>query len=313
VVFLQERTSADERLARIASVQQGVFTRAQAEACGLSDAIISWRQRTRRWVRLYPRVYAYAGAPTTWQREAIAACLYFGDGAAVSFRAAAAFRNFPGFKRSRIDITVPRARNRSRVYTLKVHSSTFGLPVEDITVTDGIPVTKPARTLMDLATVEPEDVIERCLDDALRRKLISLAFLDRWLDHPRRSKHRGARVLRRLVDARAGAGATDSPLETRTLRLIRSARLPLPMLQYVVRDDDGPVARVDFAYPRERVAIEVDGFRYHDGRATFDHERTRGNEIVTLGWKLLRVTATHLDDHPSEVVEWIRRALTDPS
>ena len=186
------------------------------------------------------------------------------------------------------------------------------IPEEDITTIDGIPVTRPARTLMDLATVESEETIERCLDDALRRKLVSLAFLDRWLEDPRRARHRGRQVLRRLVDAHIGIGAAESPLETQTLRIIRAAGLPVPMLQYVVKDGDRFVARVDLAYPLERVAVEVDGFRYHDTRIQFDHERTRANDVVALGWTLLRVTAQHLHDDPEGVVDWIRSALGCP-
>lgn len=171
-------------------------------------------------------------------------------------------------------------------------------------------MTKPARTLLDLATVEPEEVVERCLDDALRRRLVSLPFLESWLADPRRSRHRGAPLLRRLVAARATVGVTDSPLETQVLRLLREEGLPIPMLQCVVRDGDRFVARVDFAYPDERIAIEADGFRYHDDRRTFDDERARGNELEALGWRVLRVTSQHLDQDPASVAAWVRRALS---
>ena len=95
---------------------------------------------------------------------------------------------------------------------------------------DGIPVTRPARTLLDLATVEPVDVIERCLDEALRRRLVSLPFLERWLADPKRKRHRGNRVLKRLINERATRGATESPIEQMLLQLIRARGLPLPML-----------------------------------------------------------------------------------
>jgi len=203
---------------------------------------------------------------------------------------------------------VPRNRNRSRSRQILIHWTQDPIPEEDVTTIDGIPVTGPARTLLDLATVEGEDVVERCLDDALRRRLVSLKFLERWLADPRRKRHRGAPVLQRLVAARATIGATESPLETQVLRLLRNAGLPTPMLQYIVRDGGRFIARLDFAYPDDRVAIEADGFQY-DRVQEFDDERARGNEIEALGWHVLRITSKHLQQDPDVVVAWVRRAL----
>jgi hypothetical protein len=120
-------------------------------------------------------------------------------------------------------------------------------------------------------------------------------------------------MLRRLVAARATVGVTESPLETATLKLIRDAGLPIPMLQYAVRDGDRFVARLDFAYPKERVVIEADGFRYHDDRRGFDKERARGNDLEAMGWRVLRVTSQHLETEPASVAAWIRRALNRES
>ncbi len=81
------------------------------------------------------------------------------------------------------------------------------------------------------------------------------------------------------------------------------------MLQYEVRDGSRFVARVDFAYPDHRVAIEADGFRYHDNRRGFDDERARGNQLEAMGWRVLRVTSKHLEQNPEGVVGWVGRAL----
>jgi hypothetical protein len=116
--------------------------------------------------------------------------------------------------------------------------------------------------------------------------------------------------MREVVDGRIGVGATESPLETRTMHLIRKAGLPLPALQHVVVAATGRWRVWTSRFPDARVALEVDGFRYHDGRLQFDAERARANEIVALGWKILRVTSRHLEEHPAGVVEWIRRALS---
>lgn len=303
-------TSPDQRIATVAAAQYGVFSRAQARRCGATDEVIRWRLKVGRWDRLHPSVYRLAGTTTTWRQHAMAACLHWGPGATLSHRAAVFVRGLSGYTRARVEITVPRNRRRSRSRRILIHWLQDPIPEEDITIIDSIPVTKPARTLLDLATVEPEEVVERCLDDALRRRLVSLPFLESWLEDPRRSRHRGARVLQRLVAARATVGVTESPLEAAVLKLIRDAGLPIPTLQYEVRNGDRFVARVDFAYPDERVAIEADGFRFHDDRRGFDEERARGNELEAMGWRVLRVTSRHVEEDPEGVTAWVHRALS---
>ncbi|MHB8511578.1 MAG: type IV toxin-antitoxin system AbiEi family antitoxin domain-containing protein [Actinomycetota bacterium] len=302
--------SADERIAIVAAKQHGVFTRDQAMRYQMTPAHIRWRLRSGRWERLHPRVYRLAGAPRTWRQNALATCLHFGSTTALSYRAAAYLRGIDAFKKPKVEVSVNRNRNISKLNRVIVHRTNDPIPKEDITTIDGIPVTKPARTLLDLCTVEPEDVIERCLDDYLRRKLVSLPFLERWLAGPRRKNHRGAPVLRRLLEVRATTGITDSPLESQVLRLLKESGLPIPMLQYVVEAEGRFIARVDFAYPDRMIAIEADGYRYHDGRTEFDGERARGNELESLGWCVLRVTSKHLQEDPESVVDWVRRALS---
>lgn len=304
------RTSLDRGIARISDRQHGLITRAQAIACRATRGEIRWRVSVGRWEAVYPGIYRLAGTQRTWRQDALAACLHFGLGTAVSYRSAAHLRGIIAFGRRTLEITVPRSRNRRGPPRLTIHSEPGGIPLEDISEIDGIPVTKPARTLLDLATVEPEEVVERCLDDWLRRRIVSLPFLERWLHDPLRKHHRGVSMLRRLVDARATVGVTESPLETQVLRLLRDEGLPIPMLQFVVRDGDRFIGRVDFAYPEQRVAIEVDGFRYHDDRRSFDAERARGNELQARGWLVLRVTARHLEKDPDAVVAWMRGALS---
>lgn len=310
-LYNEDRTQRglDQRVARLASRQHGVFTRAQALACGATEGAVRWRIESGRWERLHPKVYRLAGVPRTWRQQAMAACLYMGPSVVLSHRAAALLRALVGFKRAGVEVTVPRSRNRSGSHQIKVHWTLHPIPEEDITTIDGIPVTKPARTLLELAAVEPEDVVERCFDDVLRRRLVSVSFLERWLEDPRRKRHLGAPVLRRLIRSRSSVGVTESPLETEVLKLLLDAGLPMPRLQYVVEDGGRFIARLDLAYPDQMVAIEVDSFRYHDGRHAFDHDRARANELEARGWHVLRITSKHLEEDRAGVVEWVRLAL----
>ena len=278
-------------------------------ACGATRGAIRWRLGVGRWEALYPGIYRLAGTQRSWRQNALATCLHFGAGSAVSFRSAALLRGVSGINRGMLEVTVPRNRNRRGSGSLTIHSEPGGIPSEDITTIDGIPATAPARTLLDLATVLREEAVERCLDEWLRRRLVSLPVLERWLEDPLRRRHRGVGVLRRLVDARVTIGVTESDLETKFLNLLRSNEVPIPMLQYVVQDGARFVGRVDFAYPDQRVAIEVDSFRHHDQRRSFDAERARGNDLLALRWMVLRVTSKHIEEDPKGVASWVRRAL----
>ncbi len=71
------------------------------------------------------------------------------------------------------------------------------------------------------------------------------------------------------------------------------------------------MAVVDFAWPDLRLALEADGFRWHSGRARFDRDRARRNELTLLGWRIIHVTWTDLDERPEKVIESVRRVLAD--
>lgn len=283
-----------------------MFARAQVEQVGATRAMIRARVSNGRWEQVTPTVFRLAGAPRTWRQRAFAACLSQGQDAAVSHRAAAALSKLLPEPR-RIDITTARARNRRRPAAVAVHRPAEPLGPDDVTTLGGIPVTRPARLLLDLAASEREPVVGRCLDECLRRKLVSLPFLERWLNEAGAFRP-GARLLRRLVYERAVLGVTDSELETRVLRLLRNSGLPIPHLQYEVHDRGAFLGRVDLAYPDARVAIEVDGFAPHSGKRAFHRDRARANDIQAAGWTMLRITSQHLD-HPEQVVAWLRDLL----
>ncbi len=172
-----------------------------------------------------------------------------------------------------------------------------------------VPVTTAARTVMDIAGRSLPLDLEIALDDALRRGLIRAGALASRINKPRTSGRPGITTLRKLLAERAEDVATESALETRFLRLIKRSALPRPRSQYIVtRQDASFVARVDFAYPEIRLAIELDGYTFHDGRNAFDRDRVRQNALIDAGWTILRFTSTDLADEASLVCT-LRRVL----
>ena len=67
------------------------------------------------------------------------------------------------------------------------------------------------------------------------------------------------------------------------------------MLQYPVRDPSGRlVARVDLAYPEVRVAVELNGLRWHGTLGATPATRTRSRRLASLGWLVLPATPVEL-------------------
>jgi hypothetical protein len=303
---LMTREAVDTRIARYAARRYGVFSRTDAQRLGATTNIVHARVARGRWERLLPGVYRIAGAPPSWRQGLLAACLGAGGVVAASHVGSAGLWHLEGFPPGALEISVERGR-RVRQQGVVVHQ-VAELPAVDVTVVDAIPTTSPARTLLDLAAVAPEEAVEEALDDALRRGLTSLRRIE-WRA-AQLGRRPGLPAIRRLIVARRpGGGAPQSLLETRLLRLIDRAELPRPVCQHKVKSGGRLVAVVDFAYPEQRIAIEADGYRWHSSRSRWQHDLHRGNELVRLRWRVLHVTADDILRRSQNVAQMIAAAL----
>jgi very-short-patch-repair endonuclease len=273
----------------------------------MSPRSIDRRLLSGVWDRLYPGVYRPAGAPATWRQSLLAACLSWGDGATVSHRAAAALWELAGFRPGSIELTVPRGRQRARGHVLH---RPVALAAVDVTKIEAIPVTTVARTLIDIAGFVRAEVVEEALDDAFRRGLMTPSRVRGRLRETGGRGRQGTLLIGKLIDARAHSSAVpQSVFETRLLRILCGARLPMPAIQHKVRTHRG-LAILDLAYVEQRVAIEADGFRWHSSRQQWDRDRARNNALAMLGWTVIHVTWLQLRDRPEEVLEAIRATLS---
>jgi hypothetical protein len=156
---------------------------------------------------------------------------------------------------------------------------------------DGMLLTSPARTAYDLGRrLGGEDAVI-AIDAVCNTCVIPVREVS---DVARR--HTGARGIvglrRALVEADAGA---ESPWETRTRLAIRTAGLPRPRTQVVVRDRYGIViARLDLGWDRWRVGVEYDGAHHWLDAAQRGDDLRRGNALAAAGWTVLRVNAAGL-------------------
>jgi len=150
----------EQRHAALAQRQHGLATRGQLSAIGMSDSRIEYRLRSEAIYRVYESVYRLASHPVTWRQRLLAACWAGGDQrqAVVSHRAAAALLTLPGGSEL-AEITSPR-HLRARHQGVITHESLI-LEDRDVHYVDEIPVTRPARTLCDLASLVVARELER--------------------------------------------------------------------------------------------------------------------------------------------------------
>lgn len=284
--------------------QFGVFAREQALAHGISDGVIRWQLRAETWIAPHRGVYVVGGSPRSWEQSLMVAYISAGPRAHVSHRSAG--RLWGLLESSLVEVSTPRRMESDRLASFHRIGE---LPPGDVVELRPFRVSSPTRTLIDLAAVLPLERLEVVVDDALRRRLTSLARL-RWrLDRVGAKGVHGARLLRRVVTDRDPAEAPESVLERTFLRLLRAHGLPRPRTQFVVRDGDGFVARLDFAYPEQRVAVEVDGYSHHSGRIAWERDRTRRNRLESLGWQVLNATARQMRERPGDVLVPLARLL----
>jgi predicted transcriptional regulator of viral defense system len=152
------------RITALGERQHGVITRKQLVELGLTDPGIVRRMKDGRLWRVHQGIYAVGRPTLTLEGRFIAAVLSCGATAALSHIAAAILWGLIKERGPRIDVTVPRGGQRRRRGALIIHRA--DLPESDVTTRHGIPVTTPARTLIDLADVLTRRQLERALDEA---------------------------------------------------------------------------------------------------------------------------------------------------
>jgi Protein of unknown function (DUF559)/AbiEi antitoxin C-terminal domain len=280
----------------LARDQHLVIAREQMLELGFSSHAIAHRVASGRLRPLWPGIYAVGPADVTqhgWWMGAVLAC---GPMAALSHSSAAALHGIRASRGGSIEVVVPAAR-RPRVEGIRIHRS---MHLEgDVTRHIRIPVTTPARTLIDLCTQLSPPQIERTVNEADRLDLIDPEALRAELE--RRKGQRGVRALREVLD-RATFALTDSELERRFLPIAERAGLPLPLTQQQVNG-----FRVDFFWPELGLVVETDGLRYHRTPTQQKSDRVRDQVHAAAGLTTLRFTHAQVAFEAARVEDVLRK------
>jgi very-short-patch-repair endonuclease len=268
--------------------QGGVVTLAQAVELGMAKQTVHRRARDGAWERLHPGVYLVGGHRLTDEVRVRAAWLWAGGEAAVSGPAAAHWHGMLERAPAEIGLTVPRRckpRNRPGVRT-----SRRDLERADVMSRRGLRLTAPPLTVLETAVVLPGG--SAFLDRALQRHV---RFPQVYRAYCRNMGRTGSSAAGRLLIA--AADRADSAAERLLVRILREAGIT----GWVLGHPFGPW-RVDLAFVREKVAVEVDGWAWHVDAERFRNDRRKQNALVRDGWDPLRFTWHDLDGRPDEVV-----------
>jgi very-short-patch-repair endonuclease len=291
----------DRRAAAVAARQFGVVTYAQLLECGLTRHRVEQRVRARQLQRLWRGVYAFGHRELTARGRLLAAVFACGPGARLSHRSAAHHSELLATSPANIDVTVETRGGRPRRRGITIHCCR-SIDPRDVMVMDGIPITTPARTLIDLSGVVPARQLEKAFEQARIRRLIRPGELE---DALARAAGRNTRALRMLLDAeKESTTLTRSELEERFLALIRSGGLPEPEVNARLHGYE-----VDFLWREQRRVVEVDGYAYHWTRQAANRDRRKDNDLELAGFPVTRFTGDQITREPHETLERARRVV----
>ncbi len=278
--FVRTSGGGDRAAAWIAGRQLELITASQFGAVGIDQDAIATRRNRGSLHLVHRGVYLLGGQimlPGAPELAAVQAC---GSGTWVSHRSAAALWGLVMRGPDQVEVTVI-GHNRSR-RDIRTHG-VGALHAADRTKVRGIPITAPARALIDFAAGATNEELERAVAEAYARGLVDDRKLDAAIE--RAPGRAGVRALRALRNRDGGPQWTQSEAERKMLRLIRAARLPPPQTQ--VRIAGWPA---DFLWAEQRLIIEVDGYRFHGHRRAFERDRRRDQAHIAAGYRVIRVT-----------------------
>jgi hypothetical protein len=282
----------DRTIALLAGSSHGVVTRGQLLAAGLTLEEIRHRLQSGALLREYRGVYRVGHRAPNVEARYLAAVWACGEGAVLSGRAAGHLLGIIATPPSMPEVTAPTER---RIPGVRTHRNREPVPA---IVWRGIPVTTPARTLVDLSSVLAVADLARACHEAGIRHGTAPGEVEAIL-----GVRAGAKALRRVL--RGDVHVSLSALERRFLRLLREAGLPLPVTN---RPAGGRY--VDCRWVERRLTVELDGYRYHSSRHAWELDRRREREAYARGDDFRRYTWGDVFERPGPMLRELHPILS---
>jgi very-short-patch-repair endonuclease len=290
----------------LASRQQGLVSRDQLRGLGLSDRGIS-DARERGWLRpVFHGVFAVGHEHLTVHARMLAATMACGYGSLVSHGTAAWVLGLRSWQPEEVDVIAPVEAGRR---IAGIRRRFVPVPVgEEMWWRHGVPITSPARTIVDCAGILHAPRVAEMVEQAAVEGLLDVVAIDRVLEGPRR---RGTKKLLLAVAPwrRYPRGIKiRSRMEAKLLPLLTEAALPIPQTNAKLRLAD-KVYEVDFLWRKQRLVVETDGGRFHDNPAAGERDSNRNHVLAEADYHLPRLGWEDLRDRPDETMREISRLL----
>lgn len=289
------------RVTEVAGAQHGAVAHRQLLACGLSARQVEVMRARGALTNLHTGVYLLGPFEHPHTRE-MAAVLACGPGAVLSHRSAARlYRVLPSpAPDGLIDVSVS-GRHVAGERGIQIHRSDR-LGAHHRGELEGIPVTAPPRTLVDLAGCCGAAELEAAVAEAFALRHTNRAQMVAALDE--HCGRRGIRALRALFEHGSAPKRTRSKPERTLLGLIRAAGLPEPLTNQRI----GPW-EVDMYWPDAGLVVEVDAYSTHSSPWAFERDRRKSAALADRGLSVHRVTALEIRNRPEVAVAQVRRRL----
>lgn len=292
----------EQRIAAIARLQRGCISRHQLLEVGLSVAGVSRLTARGALYRIRRGVFAVGHLAPTALRDDTSALLAARRSVALSHASAAALWDVaPERGDGELVHVVVDGEAASRVWGVCAHRSRRLQP-RDVRIRQGLPVTSPARTLLDQAEAESDRTVELAFNELLVRRHLRVADVTELVK--RSNGRRGVGILRALVAQQSAPTVSRSRAEELLLALLRSARLPPPLTNAPLLGFEA-----DFFWPAHRLVVEFDSFQFHFTRRALERDRRKDAILIAAGYIPMRITWRELQDEPYAVVARIAETL----
>ncbi len=167
-------------LFELATSQSGYFTTQQAVGLGFSEAVLTYHQKTGKFLRAYRGVYRFAHYPGAEHEELVVPWLASDRNGVFSHETALALHQLSDVLPTRLHLTLPdQWRRRALPDGIERHYAS--IPPDEVVWIGPVRVTSPARTLRDCAKAHTSpDILEQAFRQAVSRGKVSVAQLSEW-------------------------------------------------------------------------------------------------------------------------------------